>query len=543
MKAVFAWLARTGFLYVLLCAAIAFFVFAWPAMKDGLAPDRLREDAMGAGELRAALAADYDAARAALARQSQALETQSLAAIDGRIAAARASRGAIDRELAGGGGWLDAVRPSRILARKRLELRGNALNAEIGLLQEARNLAAARDAQTRYPRVPTARSIAAATRTCAMWTARLERFESDNAIRREYRAIVLDERDTLQAGKARECGKRDRWTATRDAALAANRALASARERYDAFTADALENLPDPSANIDNRTVRDIAWMAFVALLGILLAPFAIRTLFYFALAPMVERGRPIRLSGPSATGAVPRAGGGSRPTLSLALGEDEEILVRQGYLQSTPDDATTDHRWVLSWRHLLSSIASGMVFLTRGSGAGKTFGISARDDPFAEIARIDLPDGAALVLQPRALAAIVQPAGSPMPIRSRWRFGTLHAWLTFQFRYLVFHGPGTLVVKGGRGVRVERAESGRRFAQDQLIGFSAETAYSVARSETFPPYLFGREPLFRDRVSDADGGAHGILVLEEAPMAGRRKGVRGGLEGAFDAALKAFGI
>jgi hypothetical protein len=31
--------------------------------------------------------------------------------------------------------------------------------------------------------------------------------------------------------------------------------------------------------------------------------------------------------------------------------------------------------------------------------------------------------------------------------------------------------------------------------------------------------------------------------VLEEAPMAGRRKGVRGGLEGAFDAALKAFGI
>jgi hypothetical protein len=195
--------------------------------------------------------------------------------------------------------------------------------------------------------------------------------------------------------------------------------------------------------------------MAFVALLGILLAPFAIRTLFYFALAPMVERGRPIRLSGPAAIGAVPRAEGGSRPTLSLALGEDEEILVRQGYLQSTPDDTTTDHRWVLSWRHLLSSIASGMVFLTRGSGAGKTFGISARDDPFAEIARIDLPDGSALVLQPRALAAIVQPAGRPMPIRSRWRFGTLHAWLTFQFRYLVFHGPGTLVVKGGRGVRV----------------------------------------------------------------------------------------
>ncbi len=100
-------------------------------------------------------------------------------------------------------------------------------------------------------------------------------------------------------------------------------------------------------------------------------------------------------------------------------------------------------------------------------------------------------------------------------------------------------------MVKGSRGVRIEPARGGRRFGQDQLIGFSAQTAYTATRSETFLPYFFGREPLFRDRVED-DAGAgpgNGVLVIEEAPMAGRRSGLRGGLEGGFDTALKAFGI
>jgi hypothetical protein len=53
-------------------------------------------------------------------------------------------------------------------------------------------------------------------------------------------------------------------------------------------------------------------------------------------------------------------------------------------------------------------------------------------------------------------------------------------------------------------------------------------------------PYLFGREPLLKDRIA---AGA-GVLIAEEAPMAGRSKqGIRHGLEGATDALLKVFGI
>jgi len=95
-------------------------------------------------------------------------------------------------------------------------------------------------------------------------------------------------------------------------------------------------------------------------------------------------------------------------------------------------------------------------------------------------------------------------------------------------------------VLKGGRGIRVERADQGRIFGQDQLIGFSVDLAYSVVRTEPFWPYFVGREGLLKDRV---DAGA-GILIVEEAPMAdGGRRNVKCGLEGMIDAGMKMFGL
>ena len=90
------------------------------------------------------------------------------------------------------------------------------------------------------------------------------------------------------------------------------------------------------------------------------------------------------------------------------------------------------------------------------------------------------------------------------------------------------------------RKVRVELAGEGRIFAQDQLVGFSADLSYAITRNETFAPYLFGRAPLFKDKV----GSGAGLLILEEATLAAGRAGApRRGLEGAIDAGLKAFGL
>ncbi|KPQ31214.1 MAG: putative membrane protein, partial [Porphyrobacter sp. HL-46] len=278
---------------------------------------------------------------------------------------------------------------------------------------------------------------------------------------------------------------------------------------------------------------------ALLILLGIIAMPFVIRALFYYVVAPFAERRNAIRIALPGIGDSPLPAAEPSRISIPVTLEPGEELLIRQDYLQSSPIDAKKATRWLLDVGHSLSSIASGLFFLTRISGSGSTT-VSAVKDPFAELAQITLPRGASCVLHPRALVALVQPVGETMWITSHWRLFSLNAWLTMQLRFMAFHGPARLIVKGGRGVRIEPAQAGRIFGQDQLIGFSADLVYSVTRTETFAPYLFGREQLFKDKVEQGSG----ILVIEEAPFAGRAAGeVRRGLEGALDAGMKAFGL
>lgn len=540
MKAVFGWLGRTGVLYLFLCLAFAFYILAWPQIKAEFGDGSLREDTMSVEEVRAALAADWAEERDQLRERTTELQDESRANLAQRLEEVRSERSAIEAQLDEDSGWFDSVRPSRILAAKRLELRRAALDAEVRVLIEALDLAEARETTARYPEYPTQASIAAAAKTCALWTRRLQAFEKQNPVIRELDAYLRGERDRIERGKARECGKQRLWSAQRKAGLAAYSALKEAREEFAEAKSAAADSLPDPAQGIADNTLRDVLEAAAWALLGILLLPYLIRTFLYYVVAPFAARRRSIRIKVPGAARVpIGLPAEQSRASCPVTLDEGEELLVRQGFLQSSPDGASLKTRAMLDWKSPLTSLASGMTFLTRVRGAASTTVISADEDPFAEVTAIDLPEGAAMVLQPRALAAVVQPQRRPLRIESQWRLFNLNAWLTQQLRFLVFHGPARLVLKGGRGVRVERVDEGRRFGQDQLAGFSADLAYSVARSETFLPYLFGREPLLRDRVE----GGTGILVIEEAPYAGRRKGLRGGLEGAFDAVLKAFGI
>ena len=540
MKAVFGWLGRTGALYLVLCIAFAFYILAWPQIKSEFGDGSLREDTMSVEEVRAELAADVAEARDSLRERTAGFEDASRASLERRLEEVRTESASIEARLEEDGGWFDSVRPSRILATKRLELRRSALDAEAGVLTEALDLAEARETSARYPQMPTEASIVEATRTCRLWTSRLQAFEAQNPVIRELDAYLRGERDRIERGKSRECGKQQRWSTQRKAALAANEALATAREQFAEAQSAAADSLPDPAQGIADNTVSDVLEAAAWALLAILLLPYLIRTILYYVVAPFAARRRSIRIKVPGANSVpVGLPAQQSRASHPVTLEEGEELLVRQGFLQSSPAQASLRTRAMLDWKSPLTSLASGMTFLTRVRGASTTTVISADEDPFAEVTAIELPQGAAMVLQPRALAAVVQPQDRPLRIESHWRLFNLNAWLTQQLRFLVFHGPARLVLKGGRGVRVERVDEGRRFGQDQLAGFSADLAYSVARNETFLPYLFGREPLLRDRV---DAGS-GTLVIEEAPYAGRRKGLRSGLEGAFDAVLKAFGI
>lgn len=551
LRAILGWIARHALVFALIVAALV--AHQWLSASYTSTTDlRARLEAS-----RAALVLYERQAGSAIASTDDALargQSAGLQALDARILAARTARGEAERIAGRGDLAAIATADARALAGTRLaRLRVALLTREIASLEALRDTLDARrpgeSLQAAAARqVAVVRASARAVRAAGNRLAELER---QNPVRR---AFTRQERDGLRARIAAAQAEANRADRNLRALVAAERRLREARAAAGESAAAIRAGLLAESRRLE----RDLAgsvpeklggWAARVdlagkaraaalILLGIILMPFAIRTLFYYVLAPFAERRRAIRLGDagqPAVTVAAATA-----TSIGIRPAPGEELLVRQGFLQSSARGGAKATQWLLDWRHPISSIAAGLTFLTRISAHESALTtVSAVDDAFAEVAMIDLPEGAACVLQPRALVGVVQPAGRPLRITGKWRLTTLAAWLTLQLRFLVFHGPARLIVKGGRGVRVEAAEKGRVFGQDQLVGFSTDLAYSVTRTETFAPYLFGRESLLKDQV--AEGG--GVLIVEEAPSAGRKRGVRQGLEGLMDAGLKVFGI
>ena len=290
------------------------------------------------------------------------------------------------------------------------------------------------------------------------------------------------------------------------------------------------------------RQVRPVLPLAFAVLAGWWLVPAAMRALFYFVLAPLAER-RPAMVINASQGIALPTRDGALISALShrLTLAPDQELLIRPDYCQSQAAGVLFTTRWLFDWRNPFTSIAAQLYMLKRvRTRHAAEIVVSATADALDEVALLEIGPGGAMVLQPRALVGMLYKAGQRPTIRSHWRLGTLHAWLTLQLRYLAFEGPVTLIVKGCRGVRLESALSGRSISQDATLGFSANARYATVRADPFIPYLRGRQPLFHDQFD----GPMACYLYEEVPRNARRDaGQRNPLEGLLDAGLKAFGI
>lgn len=300
-------------------------------------------------------------------------------------------------------------------------------------------------------------------------------------------------------------------------------------------------------------------WQAYQAVLPVLpaalgvlagwwLLPAALRTLFYFVLAPLAARRPPIVIDARvrHASSLPPEQPDADHALISavsrrVILAPGDEMLIRPAYCQSIPVGVGASTKLLFDWRHPLTSIAAHLWMLTRlRTSTVAQVVVSSTSDPLDDVALVEIPAGEALVLQPRALVGVICKAEAAPAIRSHWRIGTLHAWLTLQLRYLAFEGPATLIVRGCRGVRMERAAAGRTIGQDATLGFSAHARYATVRAEPFLPYLRGRQPLFHDSFE----GSTAWFLYEEVPrnaQASRRR--CNPLEVLLDAGLKAFGI
>ncbi|MBL9181088.1 MAG: hypothetical protein JNN17_03035 [Verrucomicrobiaceae bacterium] len=283
---------------------------------------------------------------------------------------------------------------------------------------------------------------------------------------------------------------------------------------------------------------------ALWVLLGLIVVPIFLKAVLFYLVAPLAARMPPVNILPKNALAPVPSTPQ-SGTSLEVLVQPGQELLVHPDYLQSSGLPLQKRTQWFLDYRIPLTSMASHMVMLTRIRPSNEQPAkvvVSSQQDRWGEVASLELPEGASMVILPRSLAGLVKPQGKPVHITRHWRLGSLHSWLTFQFRFLVFHGPCKLILKGCRGVRAEspESESPRLINQAATLGFSTNLDYSNTRCETFISYLRGKEDLFNDLF----GSGPGIFVYEEIPNAGKKSGITGrGIEGFLDGVLKAFGV
>lgn len=546
----FGWLGRKAIVFVALVAALIAHQLLLPTWQShrklGEEVARLRD---GGAVLKQQARALIDAAN----REAAGAQRLSVLSLDARIGAAEQARARAARQC---GGDLTAAfkhGAQGVIDNRRACLAVQVQERQIAAFRALRDTADGRRMGESLPRAVRRQTAIMRQMDALNRQARAELLPMTGSVfnRFRYRAriaqlIAVANRSAQRYGEAK--GRAQKLNRAERTLLAANRAAREGMRRigadYAAFVNARAEEWSGNAIEQARGFARRVGLggklrTAAVALALIIATPFLIRLFCYFILAPLAMRRAAIRLRVPDGRGVAIAPAVPSATSVAVRLAPGEELLVRQDYLQTSSHAGAKGTQWFLDWRKPITSIVTGLTFLTRIRGDGETTTISATRDGLAEATVLILPEGASCVLQPRALAAVAQPIGRPLRITRHWRLGSLNAWLTLQLRYLVFHGPARLVLKGGRGVRVEAAEQGRVFGQDQLLGFSADLAYSVTRAETFWPYFVGREQLLKDRVM---AGA-GVLIVEEAPLSSRRGEVRRGLEGMIDAGMKVFGL
>lgn len=346
--------------------------------------------------------------------------------------------------------------------------------------------------------------------------AKLETAERQVAELEEQRDLV---RGRLRAAEAREQELRPRLDQP-DEALAreADRLeaeIAGYREEQTRFEEIAMQRrqLMDTTFLWLERGFK-VALPAVLALaFAFFVLPWLIKVILYYAWAPLLQRAKPVVLDPPGESG-VPQIGE-SQTALEVRVEAGEVLTLHHLYYQALDDELDKRTRYLFNWRYPFTSLACRLFLMTDVRPSSVPLGritVSNQEDPTCELAVIQLRAGDALVLRPSHLVALKCSAHQRPAIRSHWRLGHLHAWITLQFRYFEFTGPCALVVRGQRGIRAERVQPQdvnggrvRRTSQAATIGFTPRLSYFSRRAATFLSYFGGKNALFDD-VFSGDG-------------------------------------
>lgn len=313
----------------------------------------------------------------------------------------------------------------------------------------------------------------------------------DNA---EAEALILDDPDVDDSTKLDKLGAdggqsiREREIENAEADLRQTRA----EERTLRSKQDSWAGL------VVNTWARTWRWLAGLAVLFLAL-PVLVRLISYFLLMPLVTRmQKPVHLAAESEFSKASLSTERAVRTLEVGLGQHEVLTARSTHIR--PVGGKPRSLLLYDKASPFLSYASGLreLSIVTGDGKGTFAKLTAPDDPDAYLMRIDFRDHPGLVMHPKHVVAIM---GSPQ-LRTRWRWG-IQAFATWQVRYILFAGTGSLIVQGSGDVDALYPDGGRaRMDQNLVMGFDSRLAATVGRTEVFWQYLKGRTPLVLDEFT-----------------------------------------
>lgn len=245
-------------------------------------------------------------------------------------------------------------------------------------------------------------------------------------------------------------------------------------------------------------------WLLAIAALVLFLPPF-LRIVAYFVLMPLVTRlHNPIHLaSGSDAANPTLRLGTAGR-ILPMQLAEGEVLRARSEHVR--PVRGSIKGSLLYDWSAPFISFAAGLYGLSRitGDAEGTEATLATPDEPNAYLMRLDFQDHPGIVMRPRHVIGVL---GGP-ELTTRWRWG-IQSLATWQVRYVLFAGTGSLIVQGHGDIAATiPGDRATRMEQNLVMGFDSRLTVGVNRTEVFWPYLWGKTPL----VDDEFIGSHPLL-------------------------------
>lgn len=268
----------------------------------------------------------------------------------------------------------------------------------------------------------------------------------------------------------------------------------------------------------------DIRWYLGVGLLVLFFGPFVVKLWLYFGWARLTGKSEPMQLSEGLGDPVHPRQ---SAEQLNESLWPGQVLRAPATLLVSEDDGLEKKERGLLSWAFPLSCWWSGQTGLHdwrhRQAGSARELSLTtpaAAEAPPEMLVVLAVPEGASFSLRLSLLAGWIFSGETAPRIRRKWRLFSRQAWVSGQYRYFDFEGPGRLILRAA-GLRAETLTtrvgveiSEKRVSSRSVVGFSSSFKVSPVRTDSFWHYLTGANKLWQSKFT----GSGVILMSDSLP-------------------------